>query len=134
MERSTYKHFLLLLTEPMALHNLEILQTRENLVLDLELDFHAVLGALLDGEWLRLKRLNRTRRAKINRDVRSTLDLLAVRRSSPTFGVCDLTSRPRERMMQVRGSLGSEITFPEPRPRLSFHLRRDSSLASAKAC
>lgn len=40
------------------------------------------------------------------------------------------TSRPREKMMTLRGSLGSERLGPEPRPRDSFHLRRDSSFWS----
>jgi len=41
------------------------------------------------------------------------------------------TSRPRERMMHLRGSLGSEMSFPAPSPRDSFHLRRDSSFWSS---
>lgn len=40
------------------------------------------------------------------------------------------TSRPREKMMHLRGSLGSETEVPEPMPRDSFHLRRDSSFWS----
>lgn len=41
------------------------------------------------------------------------------------------TSRPRERMMHLRGSLGSERLLPEPMPSDSFHFRRDSSFWSA---
>lgn len=37
------------------------------------------------------------------------------------------TSRPNDRMMTLRGSLGSEVDVPEPMPRDSFHFRRDSS-------
>lgn len=40
------------------------------------------------------------------------------------------TSTPREKSITLRGSLGSERGVPLPRPRDSFHLRRDSSLAS----
>jgi hypothetical protein len=75
----TYKHLLLLLAKSVALHDLEILQSGKNLVLDLELDFHAILGTFLDGERLRLERLDRTWRAKIDCDVWSALDLLVIR-------------------------------------------------------
>lgn len=40
------------------------------------------------------------------------------------------TSSPRDRMMHLRGSLGSDVEVPEPMPRDSFHLRRDSSFWS----
>lgn len=40
------------------------------------------------------------------------------------------TSRPKEKMMTLRGSLASERLSPVPRPRDSFHFLRDSSLAS----
>jgi hypothetical protein len=42
------------------------------------------------------------------------------------------TSRPRESRMTLRGSLGSEMVLPLPRPRDSFHLRRDSSFWSVE--
>lgn len=40
------------------------------------------------------------------------------------------TSRPSERMMHLRGSLGSEMSLPWPRPREAFHFWRDSSFLS----
>jgi hypothetical protein len=43
------------------------------------------------------------------------------------------TSRPSDRMMHLRGSFGSDRSLPVPRPRDSFHLRRDSSFWSASA-
>jgi hypothetical protein len=42
------------------------------------------------------------------------------------------TSRPRERIMQVRGSFGSERGVPVPRPRDFFQLRRDASFSSVQ--
>jgi hypothetical protein len=39
-------------------------------------------------------------------------------------------SMVRDRMMQTRGSLGSEMLFPPPRPRDSLYRWRDSSSAS----
>jgi hypothetical protein len=42
------------------------------------------------------------------------------------------TSRPRERMMTLRGSDGSALDVPEPRPSEAFHLLRDSSFWSAR--
>ena len=41
------------------------------------------------------------------------------------------TSRPSERMMHLRGSLGSEMSLPWPRPRDAFHFWSDSSSWSA---
>jgi hypothetical protein len=41
------------------------------------------------------------------------------------------TSRPSERIMHLRGSLGSEMSLPWPRPRDAFHFWRDSSFWSA---
>ena len=40
------------------------------------------------------------------------------------------TSSPREKIITLRASFGSLMFSPVPRPRDSFHLRRDSSLAS----
>jgi hypothetical protein len=48
----TYHHLLKLITDAHARHLLEVLQTCQNLVLNLELCLHTERGALLDGERL----------------------------------------------------------------------------------
>jgi hypothetical protein len=110
---------------------LKILHTRQDLVLDLEADFHAVSGILFDGEWFLFERLELAWLADINDYIRATLDLheSKVRKrleENRMVGVV-YTSKPKERMMQRRGSLGSDRSLPEPNPSDSFHLRRDSS-------
>jgi hypothetical protein len=57
---------------------LEILQAGQDLVLNFELDLHAELRAFLDGEGLRLEILKLTLMAKVDDDVRTTFDLVAV--------------------------------------------------------
>jgi hypothetical protein len=42
------------------------------------------------------------------------------------------TSRPSDRMITLRGSDGSALEVPEPRPSEAFHLLRDSSFWSVK--
>lgn len=51
-------------------------------------------------------------------------------RRSITISSRPSTSRARERMIHRRGSLGSEMSLPCPRPRDFFHFWRDSSFWS----
>ena len=54
-------------------------------------------------------------------------------RRSMTISSRPSTSRARERIMHRRGSLGSEMSLPCPRPRDAFHFWSDSSFWSVAA-
>lgn len=57
VSRKTYNHLTILRNlDPLALHNLHIVQPTQNLVLHLERGGHGELGALLDFEGLVLER------------------------------------------------------------------------------
>jgi hypothetical protein len=58
---------------------LDVLHTRQNLVLDLELDFHAELCAFLDCEGLGFESLHLAGLAHVDNDIRATFDLDKVR-------------------------------------------------------
>lgn len=65
----TYNHFLILAnTNTLALDDLDVVQSRQNLVLDLELRRHAELGALLDFERLVLESGFRTLFGQVDGD------------------------------------------------------------------
>lgn len=64
-----------LVAEAKLLDNLEILQAGQDLMLDFELNLHAVLGAFLDGEWLGLECFELTRVTEIDDDVWAAVDL-----------------------------------------------------------
>lgn len=73
--QSTYQH-LLVLADPdsLPLHNLQVLQTAQHLVVHLEHDLDAERGALLDGERLVLEVVERAGRRQLNHHVRPSLD------------------------------------------------------------
>ncbi len=58
-----------------SLHDLEVLHTRQNLMLDLEPDFHAELRTLLDGKGLGFERIQLARLAQVDDDIRAAFDL-----------------------------------------------------------
>jgi hypothetical protein len=124
------------LTDGPSLDNLNILHTREDLVLDLESDLHSIRGVLFDDERLRFEGLELARFADIDDNIGTPLDLdFRVRNERfNELAAMHGTSSPRERITHVRGSLGSDMSFPEPSPRDSFHLRRDSSPWSLIRC
>jgi hypothetical protein len=53
---------------------LEVLQTRQNVVLDLELCLHAEPSTLLDGEGLLLQSFDGTRCAQVDNDIIAAFD------------------------------------------------------------
>lgn len=56
------QHLLVLAdTNALSLHDLDVLQAAQDVMLDLESGLHAELGSLFDGERLRLQRLKRAR-------------------------------------------------------------------------
>lgn len=66
---STHNHLLVLANpDTLPLHNLNVLETRQNLMLNLELGNHGELGALLDLERLVLQGILGTLLGKINCD------------------------------------------------------------------
>lgn len=67
----------MLLAKDLALHNLDVLQAGEHLVLDLEGDLHAERGAFLDGERFLCKSLNRGSILQIDNDIVAAVDLEA---------------------------------------------------------
>lgn len=71
----TYNHLLVLLAEDLALHHLDVLQAREDLVLDLEGDLHAEGGAFLDCEWRLLERVHGSGIFQVDDDVGAALNL-----------------------------------------------------------
>lgn len=85
---STHNH-LLVLADPDALplHNLHVLQTREDLVLHLELRNHCELGALLDLERLVLQGRLSTLLGKINCDRWAALGIHRQRENDALAGV-----------------------------------------------
>ena len=66
---NAYHHLLQLIADTHACDLLEVLETCQNLVLDLELRLHAKLGTLLDGKGLLLELLKRTRSTQVDDDV-----------------------------------------------------------------
>jgi len=88
-------HLLSLLAQGVPLHDLEILQAGQDLVLNLELDLHAILGSFLDGEGVRFEILHLARVAKVNDDVRTTFDLATVNVCSKELTRSN-TSRPKD--------------------------------------
>ena len=73
--------------DPQALHNLEILQAREDFMLNLEGSLHAELGALLDCERFVLERLDGTRGLQVDDYVWSSFDLETEREDDAFAGV-----------------------------------------------
>lgn len=71
-------HLLSLLAYAVPLHDLEVLQAGQDLVLDLELDLHTILSAFLDCERRRFKVLQLAGMAEVDDDVRTTFDLATV--------------------------------------------------------
>ena len=71
-------HLLCLLAQAVPLHDLEIFQACQDLVLNLEVDLHAIFGSFLDGEGLRFEILQLAWVTKVNDDVRTTFDLTTV--------------------------------------------------------
>ena len=66
---ATYQHFAILANlDTLTLDDLDILQTTENLVLNLERDDHRELRALFDLEWLVLKCSLTARLREVDRD------------------------------------------------------------------
>lgn len=80
----------------MPLHNLEILQASQDLVLNLELDLHTVLGSFLDGERVRFEILYLAWVAKVNDDIRTTFDLVTVNFYPKKMFIASNTSRPKD--------------------------------------
>ena len=72
---SKYHHLLQLVANPHAGNLLEVLETGQDLVLDLELGLHAETSTLLDGEGLLLELLERAGRAQVDDDVGAAFDL-----------------------------------------------------------
>ncbi len=73
---TTYNHLLVLAdSNTLPLHNLNILQTAQDFMLDLELGRHVELCPLFDLEWLILQGRLRTFGAEIDSDRRTTLTL-----------------------------------------------------------
>lgn len=54
---------------------MEVLQTGQNVVLDLELCLHAEPSTLLDGEWLLLESFDSARCAQVDNDIITAFDL-----------------------------------------------------------
>lgn len=72
----THQHLLILAnTNPLPLNNLEILQTAEDLMLDLEYGLDAEIGPLLDRERLVLQPVERARSGQVDDDIIAALDL-----------------------------------------------------------
>jgi hypothetical protein len=130
--REAADHFLVLAdADPLALDGLNVLETREDLVVDGKDDFHLVGGTFLDGEWVFAKSFKRTRFRKIDGDVGTTLDLLGFSVSGNQRRKTEgrLTSA-RDLMMQVRLSFGSPIGLPPLSPRDCLYRCIASSSAS----
>jgi hypothetical protein len=70
----SYHHLLHLLAQRSTRDLLEVLETGQNLVLNLELYFHAVLGTLLDHEWLRLELVDSAGGSEVNDHVWASVD------------------------------------------------------------
>jgi hypothetical protein len=82
-----YHHLLHLVADTHACDLLQVLQTSQNLVLDLELCLHAECSALLDGEWLLLEGLKGTGRLEVDDNVGAALDLETERVDDAFAGV-----------------------------------------------
>lgn len=82
-----YHHLLHLVADTHACDLLEVLQTGENLMLDLELRLHAERSTLLDDEGLLLESLKSTGGLEIDDDVGAALDLEAKRVDDAFAGV-----------------------------------------------
>ena len=74
--RSAHEH-LFILAYPYAfpLDDLQVLQPAQDIMLNLEVGLHAELGTFLDGEGLRLQRLESAGSGQIDGDIRATLNL-----------------------------------------------------------
>ena len=75
-EKKTYDHLLQLIAHTHPLHDLNVLQARKDLMLDLEGGLHAELRAFFDGVGLVLERLERAGLLQVYDDVRPAFDLL----------------------------------------------------------
>lgn len=76
----THQHLLVLANpDPLSFHDLEVLQTTQHLVLDLEADLHAELGSLLDDEGLCFERFDASGGTEVDDDFRSACDFKAER-------------------------------------------------------
>ena len=56
-------------------HHLQVFQTAQDVMLNLEIGLHAEWGAFFDGEWLRLQSFNGAWCSKIDGDVLTSFDL-----------------------------------------------------------
>jgi hypothetical protein len=86
-ELAAYHHLLHLVADTHTCDLLQVLQTCQNLVLDLELHLHAESGALLDGEWLALEGLKGARRLEVDDDVGTAIDFETERVDDAFAGV-----------------------------------------------
>lgn len=86
-ELASYHHLLHLVADTHACDLLKVLQTRQNLMLDLELGLHAESGTLLDCERLALEGLEGTRRLEVDDDVGAAIDLKTERVDDALAGV-----------------------------------------------
>jgi len=72
--REAANHLLVLAdSNALAFDGLDVLETRENLVIDSKDDLHLVRGAFLDREWMFAEGFNRTGMCQINGDVGSAV-------------------------------------------------------------
>jgi hypothetical protein len=98
-----YHHLLHLVADAHACDLLQVLQTSQDLVLDLELCLHAECSTLLDNERLLLEGLKGARRLEVDDDVGTAIDF-ETERVDDTFagvvGVGDVLA-----LAQTKGSL-----------------------------
>ena len=82
-----YHHLLHLVADTHACDLLQVLQTSQDLVLDLELCLHAECSTLLDGERLLLEGLEGARRLEVDDDVGAALNFETERVDDAFAGV-----------------------------------------------
>lgn len=82
-----YHHLLQLGANTHAVHLLEVLETCQNLVLDLELCLHAECSALLDDERLLLEGLKGARGLEVDDDVGTAIDFETERVDDALAGI-----------------------------------------------
>lgn len=83
----THHHLLKLLADAHARDLLEVLQTRQDIVLHLELCLHAEPSTFLDREWLFLKSLDGTRCTQVDNDIIAAFDFESEREDDATARV-----------------------------------------------
>jgi len=129
--REAANHLLVLAnSDTLALDGLDVFETRENFVVDGEKDLHLVFGAFLDGERVLAEGIEGARLCEINSDVGPTLNFLWPKLVVGQIDNDSRLTRARDLMMQVRGSLGSPMPVPPPRPSDCLYFRIASSSAS----